>query len=65
MVRAMQLCRGTRRKGRHRKSWEENIKDWTELEFDDFARDVENRVGWRRIIKMSSEMPRRPSRLSY
>ena len=35
--------KGGRRQGRQRKRWEENIREWTSLEFAKFQRAVENR----------------------
>ena len=35
--------KGGRRQGRQRKKWEDNIRDWTGLEFAKSQRDVENR----------------------
>ena len=53
--------KGGRRQGRQRKRWEDNIREWTGLEFIKSQRAVENRekmeeTGWR-----SSEVPQRPS----
>ena len=39
--------KGGRRQGRQRKSWEDNIKEWTGLEFGKSQRAVENREKWR------------------
>ena len=54
--------KGTRRRGRQRKRWEDNIKVWAGLEFSESVRAVEDREGWRRIVKTSSGVPERPSR---
>ena len=35
--------KGERRQGRQRKSWEDNIREWTRLEFGKSQRAVENR----------------------
>ena len=35
--------KGERRQGRQRKRWEDNIREWTSLEFDKSQRAVENR----------------------
>ena len=35
--------KGGRRQGRHRKTWEDNIREWTGLEFAKSQRKVENR----------------------
>ena len=38
--------KGGRRQGRQRKRWEDNIREWTGLEFDRSQRAVENRGKW-------------------
>ena len=55
--------KGGRRRGRQRKRWEDNIKDWTGLEFGKSQRAVENREKWRKLVAKSSVVPERPSRL--
>ena len=55
--------KGRRRQGRQRKRWEENIKDWTGLEFAKSNRAVENREKWKKLVAKSSVVPQRPSRL--
>ena len=55
--------KGGRRQGRQRKRWEDNIKEWTGLEFGKSQRVVENREKWRKLVAKSSVMPQRPSRL--
>ena len=52
-----------RRQGRHRKRWEDNIREWTGLEFGKSQRAVENREKWRKLVAKSSVVPQRPSRL--
>ena len=37
-----------RRQGRHRKRWEDNIREWTGLELGKSPRAVENRGKWRK-----------------
>ena len=39
-----------RRHGRQKKRWEENIREWTGLEFAKSQRAVENRGKWRKLI---------------
>ena len=56
--------KGGRRQGRQRKRWEENIREWTGLEFAKSQRAVENGDKWRKLIAKSSVVPQRPSRLS-
>ena len=48
---------------RLRKRWEDNIKEWTGLEFGKSQRAVENREKWRKLVAKSSAVPQRPSRL--
>ena len=43
--------------------WEDNVKEWTGLEFGDSLRAAEDTEGWKGIVAMSSVMPRRPPRL--
>ena len=56
-------AKGRRRKGRQRKTWEDNIREWTGLEFAKSQRAVENRGKWRKLVAKSSVVPQRPSRL--
>ena len=56
--------KGGRRQGRQRKRWEDNIREWTGLEFFKFGkshRTVENREKWRKLVAKSSVVPHRPS----
>ena len=55
--------KGGRRQGRQRKKWENNIREWTGLEFVKLRRAVENREKWRKLVTKSSVVPQRPSRL--
>ena len=50
-----------RRQGRQRKRWEDNIREWTSLEFAKSQRAVEKREKWRKLLVKSSVMPKRPS----
>ena len=54
--------KGGRRQGRQRKRWEDNIREWTGLEFGKSQRAVENRGKWRKQVAKSSVVPHRPSR---
>ena len=42
--------KGGRRQGRQRKRWEDNIREWTGLEFAKSQRAVENRGKWRKLV---------------
>ena len=55
--------KGGRRQGRQRKRLEDNIREWTGLEFGKFQRAVEKRGIWRKLVAKSSAVPQRPSRL--
>ena len=48
---------------RQRKRWEDNIREWTDLEFDKSQRAVENGEKWRKLVAKSHVVPQRPSRL--
>ena len=55
-----------RRQGRQRQRWEDNIREWTGLEFAKSQRAVENRIKkkkkeWRKLVAKSSLVPQRPS----
>ena len=49
--------KGGRRQGRQRKRWEDNIREWTGLEFTKSQRAVENRGKWKELVAKSSVMP--------
>ena len=55
--------KGARRRGRQKKRWEDNIKEWTGMGFGDSLRAAEDREGWKGIVAMSSVVLRRPPRL--
>ena len=55
--------KGGRKQGRQRKRWEDNIREWTGLEFGESQRAVEKREKWRELVAKSSVAPQRPSRL--
>ena len=55
--------RGGRRRGRQKKRWEDNIKEWTGMEFADSQRAVENRETWRELVRKSSMVPQRSLRI--
>ena len=52
---------GKRRQGRQKKRWENNIREWTGLEFAKSQSAVENRGKWSKLVLKSSMMPQRPS----
>ena len=49
--------KGGRIKGRQRKRWEDNIREWTGLEFGKFQRAVKNKERWRKLVAKSSVVP--------
>ena len=52
------------RRGRQRKRWEDNIKEWTGLEWSIILRrKAENREEWRKLVVKSTEVPQRSARL--
>ena len=55
--------KGGRRQARQKKRWEDNIREWTGLEFAKSQRAVKNREKWRKQVAKSSVVPQRPSRL--
>ena len=54
---------GGRRRGRQRKRWEDNIKEWTGLEWNILPRKAENREEWRKLAVNSIVVPQRSARL--
>ena len=55
--------KAARRRGRQKKMYEDNIKEWTGMEFRDSLRAAEDRERWKGIVAMLCEVPRRPSML--
>ena len=52
--------KGGRRQGRQRKRCEDNIREWTGLEFGRSKRALENREKWRKLVAKSSVVPNDP-----
>ena len=52
-----------RRRGRQKKRWQDNIKEWTWMVFGDSQRAAEDRSGWKGIVATSSVVPRPHTRL--
>ena len=52
--------KGGRRQGRQSTRWENNIREWTGLEFAKSQRAVENRGKWRKLVAKSSVVPHDP-----
>ena len=55
--------KGGRRQGGQRKRWEDDIREWTGMEFGKSQRAVENRVQWRKVVAESFVVPLQPWRL--
>ena len=55
--------KGGRRQSRQRKRWEDNIREWTGLEFGRSQKAVEERKKWRKLVAKLSVVPHRPSQL--
>ena len=49
--------KGGRRPGRQKKRWENNIREWTDLEFAKSQRAVENREKSRKLVVKSPVVP--------
>ena len=52
-----------RRRGRQRKRWEDNIKEWTGLEWNTILRKAESYEEWRKLVVKSTVVPQRPATL--
>ena len=57
-----ETVQGGRRRGRQRKRWEDNIKEWTGLEWSIILRKAENREEWRKLVVQSTVVPQRSAR---
>ena len=55
--------KGGKRQGGRRKRREDNIREWTGLEFAKSQRAVEIREKWRKLVAKSSVVPQHTSRL--
>ena len=52
-----------RRRGRQIKRWDDNIKEWTGLEWNIILRKAENHGEWRKLVVKSTVVPQRSARL--
>ncbi|GFO29112.1 UDP-glucuronosyltransferase 2a1-like [Plakobranchus ocellatus] len=50
---------GGRRRGRQKKRWDDNIREWTGLELRNTLRKAEDREEWKAVVGRSSAVPRR------
>ena len=54
---------GGRRRGRQRKCWFDNVKDWTKLQVSELMTVAQDRQKWRKISdEVSIRFPQRPQR---
>ena len=49
--------KGKRKRGRQENRWEDNINEWTGMDFASSTRAAENRTIWKRIVANSSVVP--------
>ena len=54
---------GGRRRGKQRKRWEDNINEWTVLEWNSILRKAENLEEWRKLVVKSTVVPQWSARL--
>ncbi|GFN95263.1 UDP-glucuronosyltransferase 2a1-like [Plakobranchus ocellatus] len=50
---------GGRRRGRQKKRWDDNIREWTGLELRNTLRKAEDREEWKAVVGRSSAAPHR------
>ena len=55
--------KGQRKRGRQKKRSEDNIKEWTGMDFASSAKAAENRTRSKGIVANSSVVPRRSSKV--
>ena len=53
---------GGRRRGRQRKRWEDNIKEWTGVDWNIILCKAENREEWRKLVVKPPVVPQRSAR---
>ena len=61
--RARHSERGKKTRQTEEKRWEDNIREWTGLEFGKSQRAVEKREKWRKLVAKFSVAPQRPLQL--
>ena len=52
-----------RKRGRQKKRWEDNIKEWTGMDFASSTKTAENRTRWNEIVANSPVVLRRPCKV--
>ena len=55
--------KGKRKRGRQKKRWEDDIKEWTGMGIASSTRAAENRARWKGIVANPSVVPGRPSKV--
>ena len=53
-----------RRRGRQKKRWKDNIKEWTGMDFASSTRAAEGKTRCKGIVANSSVVPQRPSKVT-
>ena len=53
----LSTVQGKRRNGKQKKSWEDNIKEWTGMDFASSNRVAEDRIMWKGIVVKPSVVP--------
>ena len=56
---AQGTAKGKRKRGSQKTRWEDNIKEWTRMDFASSTMVAENRSRWKGIVLNSSVVPRR------
>ena len=56
--------KGQRKRDRQKKRWEDNIKEWTGMDFASSNRAAENKTRWKEIVANSFMVTRRPSKVN-
>ena len=59
----LETVQGERQRGRQRKWWENNIKEWTGLHWNVIRRKAENLEEWRKLVVKSTVVPQQSARL--
>ena len=54
---------GKRRKGRQKKRWEDNVKEWTGMDFASLTRATEDRTRRKGIVVKLSVVPQHPHKV--
>jgi len=56
--------KGSRKRGRQPKRWEDNIREWTGMNFAESQRAAEDRDRWRKVVVESSVVPQQHQKKS-